>query len=66
MGCTVLTSDACNACYIVAPGGYLAVVLKKQLQVELNPFNEHKLLVFSGQHLATFMLFLSVSYFTFI
>ena len=25
MGCTVLTPDACPACYIVAPGGYLAV-----------------------------------------
>ncbi len=26
MGCTVLTPDACHACYIVAPGGYLAVL----------------------------------------
>ena len=23
MGCTVLTPDACHACYVVAPGGYL-------------------------------------------
>ena len=27
MGCTVLTPDACHACYIIAPGGYLAVIV---------------------------------------